>query len=296
MRAPAVLGLVLAILAVAVVADAQASTGCMRPTLVAPEGLPGLVDPGASVTIPLVIENPNEAPVARAVARLNVTGPPGWTFQLETNPVSLGPGDEILDHLTVTAPARGAGNADGRIVVTAAFACQVEGVSAIQTSASSTLTLEAGLAPSPLPWGALASLAVVVVGAVSVVAVARSRESRLVLTPERSAFEVTPADGGRVSVAIENRRGEPVTALVSAEASAGWTAFVAVPEVELEGKEEIRFWVSVRPPPGTRMGAKGRVVVRAASRAHPRDVAERELDVTVGQRPWEPGVERRAGD
>lgn len=286
----AALALVLAPIALALLALASAAaaqgeepvSGCAPPTLVAPPGLPGALEPGASVTIPLSIENPNGAPVTRAVAFLNVTGPSGWSFHLETNPVSLGPRNESLDHLTVTAPSRGGGAERGNITLSASFSCYVGGVASVQRSAAVTLALDARLTPAPAPWSALILLALVLVGAVTAAVWTRSHRSRVLLVAEAAVVNVSHDKGGRIAVTVENRRRDPDAVALTAEASPrGWSAFVAVPEASLEGKEELALWVSVRPPPGARVGAKGRVVVRAASREHPQESATIALEAVV---------------
>lgn len=263
----------------AVPALAQQEEACRRP-VVEPAAGPDSWSPGQRFVMPVFIVNENEAPVESVTARLDVVPPPGWSASLARSSFTLGPENFTVEPLTITAPQRGTGLPAGDVVLTVHLTCHRAG---IDFNAQTSVTFPVELTPARIPWLLLGAGLVAVLVVVSVVWSVRARLPRVSVRSSQPARVVPPGKGVQFPLVVGNRRREPDGIVLQVtDLPEGWGAHLAVDELELEPREERALWLRVRAPPGAALGEEHVLIVRAASRKHPREVAFLHVRARVG--------------
>lgn len=279
-RAAALFALALVALHPAPAASAQQAEACLPPGLTLQKG-PSAWEPGSRFVLQFAVDNPNEPPVESVTARLFTTAPQGWTASLAETALTLTPGASRIDPLTVTAPRRGTGVASGEIAISVQVTCHRAG--GVDARSLATTSFDVQLTAIRVPWLLVGALVLATLAATAVVWVVRRSQPGVVVASSASEKPLAPGKGTHFPLLVGNRRREPdAIALSLADVPAGWTAHVAVPELELEGREEREIWLSVRAPAEARPGDEATIRVRAVSRRRPRDVASVDVRARVG--------------
>ncbi len=258
---------------------AQQEEACRRPVVLAADG-PAAWEPGSRFPIQIAIENPNEAPVETVTVRAEASAPPGWSALLAWSSLTIGPGNHPLNTLTVTASQRGSGLDAGEIVVTVRFTCHHPGD--LQANAQASLVLPVALAPARVPWLLVGGIALAAIAVAGGLYAWRARLPRVGIKAVHAERALPPGKGGQFPLVVANRRREPDGVILAVtDVPAGWSAHLAVDEIDLEPREERSLWVMVRPPPNARPGDAAALTVRATSRKNPREVAYAEVRARV---------------
>lgn len=239
-------------------APATAQSGCDAPELTLEE-TPGTFQPQGTTTLAVTITNPN--PVA-ADATFTLNAPAGWTTGQERQTVTVASGSSEEIRFTVTAPAQRQGVAQGRVVAESSLQCNY--TFTMPTSSVASTSFDVAVEQSSTPWTTMLAGGVILVGGVFAVLAVRSRRASLELDCAEPLKEVSAGRGASFPLHLVNRRGEPDTVrLELLEVPEGWSAFVAVPEIELEPKEERELWLMIRSPPEASAGESATVTVEA---------------------------------
>ncbi|MBI4393239.1 MAG: hypothetical protein HY556_05510 [Euryarchaeota archaeon] len=94
--------------------------------------------------------------------------------------------------------------------------------------------------------------------------------------------ELAPGRGASFPVVLQNRSDKADTAVFKvAEVPAGWSAFMALPEIQVGPKEEKNLWLMVKAPPDAKEGESVKVALEAKSKSSPNKVARIELVAKV---------------
>lgn len=233
---------------------------------------PSSWEPGSRFVLQFAVENPNGPPVESVTARLYTTAPQGWTASLAETAFTLTPGLSKIDPLTVTAPRRGSGVASGEISVSVQFTCHRAG--GVDARAIDVAKFGVALTAIRVPWVLVAGLVAGALAVAGVVWIVRRTQPGVTVASAAAEKALAPGKAVHFPLVVGNRRREPdAIALALADAPSGWSAHLAVPELELEGREEREIWLSVRAPAEARAGDEAAFTVRAVSRRRPRDVA-----------------------
>lgn len=255
----AVLLALLATLLAAPSSAAQAQGACQAPVLAFPQA-PRSYDPGGAFDLPFAIENPNDPSVEVVRADVKVTTPDGWTAIPARRELTLGPFDAEQNVLAITAPSRGTGAPAGNITVSVSFVC-VTGV-VQRTSAPAEHVLPVSIRSFEAPWSLMLGAFAVLALGVAALGIRRLRHS-VGISPTQRERPVQAGKSVKFTLVVENRRGKPGRYRFAAERiPEGWTAHLALDEVELEPGEEKTLWVILKAPPQAPPGADATVTLR----------------------------------
>ncbi|HWG90680.1 MAG TPA: hypothetical protein VNZ52_07505 [Candidatus Thermoplasmatota archaeon] len=261
----------LAVLAPAALAQGDGTQRCRAPLLTVPEP-PGPFEPGNARPFTVMVANPNPVPGQVKLTVPQDAMPPGWSAIVGESARAVSPGGEASFTVTVAAPARGVGQEAGDVKLTASMACQTEPIAT--QSIPTTHTLHVELAVFGLAWVLWGlGLAAAVAGAI-VLMVVRGRRRSVHLRCEAGTKPVPPGDAASFPLLVENHTPERLKAHLTVRVhGAGWSAFLAVDEVDLDAGEAVELWASLRAPAEAAAGAEGRATVTAARVDRPRDRA-----------------------
>lgn len=258
--APLILALAPLLFALAAAQPAQIDA-CRAPVLTVEDAVDRF-DAGATYTVLFAIENPNGGNADAVRATVTTTAPAGWTATPAQRELTMRPNDAIVNALSLTAPNRGSGQPEGNVTVLVTFVCTN---GEIQTSASATTTLEVRLAPLSVPWPVVLTAFLVLAAGVGLLGVRRLRRGVALhaRTPERG---VEPGKSAKFTLVVENRRGKPQKlTFLATGLPEGWSAHLALDEVELEPGEEKTLWAILRAPLSAMPGQEADVTLRLES-------------------------------
>lgn len=240
---------------------------CRAPVLTM-EDPPGQFDAGGSIELHFAIENPNGPSVDAVRATVTTTAPAGWTATPGQRELTMRPNDAVVNVLAITAPHRGSGQPAGNITLLVTFVCTN---GEIQTSASAMAALEMELKPLSVPWPIVLGAFILLATGVAALAVRRLRRG-VALTPTTPERPVEPGKSAKFTFVVENRRGKPQRfTLLATGLPVGWSAHLALDEVELEPGEEKTLWAIVKAPADAAPGTDVDVILRLESPRGARD-------------------------
>ncbi|HLE96462.1 MAG TPA: hypothetical protein VI997_03755 [Candidatus Thermoplasmatota archaeon] len=270
-------------------AQAQVPTLCQAPNVsIAPARLDLASGQAAWVNVTVRNNNAGNFPGA---GELEIAPPPGFAAEpMSAQFPSLAGGSQAVVAVKVTALDTAPAGTTRQLTAVATIVCgqgQISQESA-PTEATSDLVVapggETGLdgvlgvltRPVTVAIGGLAL--VILVGAV---ALKGRREGFGLVCPEPRK-SLRPGRGTSFPLEVVNRAGATDTATFEvAEIPEGWTAFTALPEVQLGPREARTLWLMVRAPVGAPAGTKAEVRVRAKSKSHPKRASELVLHAEV---------------
>ncbi|MHB8604425.1 MAG: COG1470 family protein [Thermoplasmatota archaeon] len=298
-----------ALLSLAPIGSAQVPAGTTDCTKIALSHLAvSPVAPGQTVEITESIQNSGNVDAQVSVSIRTTQGI--WTADKQTATATVAAGQSASVKVIVTAPGKGGG--DGQLGFTATGTCSAGGntvpppVPVQPTTNTATDTVVLTLAPSagfdlsqftnlsPLILVAIAATLLIVVGAI--LAMRRGGRGFLVECPE-PAKPLKPGRGVSFPIELKNRGNSPDTARFEVgEVPAGWSAFMAVPELQLAAGESRTLYLMVRAPPAAREGAHVVVPILVRSMKHEKNEtkvnvrADVRLDGEGGATPGGAGV------
>lgn len=288
MRGAVVASVVLAacLLSFPLVGAQDSQDDACRPPVLSFAPSPGPFEPGKSVSYFFGIENANGPPVDVVRATVTTTAPAGWSATAAQRELTLGPRNVSVDVLAITAPTRGAGAPSGNITLLVTFVCTT---GAIQTSASTSSTLEVRIEEFSAPWPIVLTGFLALIVGVTLLGVRRLRRG-VALTPTQPERPVEPGKSVKFTLLIENRRGKPQKLkFAPGPIPAGWSIHLALSEVDLEPGEEKSLWVILRAPATATPGEEVSVDLRLDSpRGGPRDGAVATIKARVTKEEAQP--------
>lgn len=233
-----------------------------RPPLITVQDVPGPFTPGRSAALVFAIENRNGPSVDAVRAAVTTSAPAGWTATPAQRELTIAPNDVAWNALAITAPNRGSGQASGNITLLVTFVCTN---GEIQTSASASTGVLVEIQALSVPWPLVLGVFLVLAAGVTALGLRRLRRGVALMarTPERP---VEPGKSAKFTVVVENRRGKPQRfTFLAAGVPEGWTAHLALDEVELEPGEEKTLWAILKAPPNAAPGETADVALRLES-------------------------------
>lgn len=245
-----------------VLAQGEAQLAACRAPILSIQDPPVPFDPGQSVTLLFAIENPNGRNVDGVRATVTTTAPAGWSATAAQRELTLQPNDAQVDVLAVTAPNRGSGQRAGNITLLVTFVCSN---GEIQTTASTTENVPVEISPLSVPWPIVLGAFALLAGGVGALALRRLRRgvSLSVAAPER---EVEPGKSVKFTLHLHNHRGRPERfTFLATGLPEGWTAHLALVDVELEPGEEKTLWVILKAPADAPVGSTVEASLRLES-------------------------------
>ncbi len=233
------------------------------------------LEPGGNATVDVAVTNDGSLDGS---ARLDLSVPQGWDVQPAERTFGLAAGATE----TVTVTVKASTDADRfsppyNLDATASLDCGAAGASDPAT-ATVGLALDTGGGAGGTGGDdggpGLGTAGLVFLGAVAVLTVLGALpwvQSRRALRVEAKEplLGVEPGEGVSFPVEVENRGKEPDTVRFDMDGVPdGWSAFIAVPSLDLDAGEHRTLWVLVRSPPDARAGDVATVNVHAASETH----------------------------
>lgn len=233
-----------------------------RPPILSFQEVPRPFAPGSSVAIQFAIENPNGPHVDAVRATVTTTAPAGWSATVAQRELTMAPNDWEVDVLALTAPNRGSGQAAGSITLLVTFVCTN---GEIQTSASTTQTIDVEISQLSVPWPLVLGAFAVLASGVAILGARRLRRGvSVTVSPEEKPVE--PGKSAKFTVTVHNRRGKPQRlTFLATGVPEGWTTHLALEDVELEPGEEKALWVLLKAPPAAIAGTVAEVALRLES-------------------------------
>lgn len=232
--------------------------------------------PGASGEFEVTATNPGQIPVSITV---EYTAPPGFAVDPPTSENGNVPaGQFVTNTVRITALANAPVGTTRQVTAEATATCGTG--PAAQQSAAASATADLVVVPAaPSPGegllGAATQPAVLAIGGlalvllVGAVALKSRREGFGVACPEAEKM-LRPGRGTSFPLEVQNRSGAPDTAQFTvSDVPDGWTAFTALPEIQLGPRETRTLWLMVRAPATAPEGTEAVLRVTATSRAHP---------------------------
>lgn len=270
----AFLALVL-LVATAASVTGQAPTVCAAPTLAfAPTG--DDLAPGGSVEFTLTVTNGNQFP---ANAAITFEAPPGFAVDPpEATLANMNGGGEGSVVANVTAFEDVQAGTTRQLTATVTLTCGTAPLTQASPATEATADMTVvqaqespvdgllGYATDPIVLSLAGLALVVVVGAVAL----KSRREGMALACPEPLKQVRPGRGTSFPLEVTNRSGATDTALFKVhEVPEGWTAFTALPELQLGPRETRTLWLMVRAPADAPEGAAATFRVATSSKAHP---------------------------
>lgn len=271
----------LALLALLVLASLAAAQGgvpgvCPAPTVAFdPARLDIPVGGAASFNVTLT-NGHAQLPAALDAA---YSAPPGFAVDPPTSRHENVPGaGSVTQRVTITVLAGAPVGTTRQVTADATATCGT--ALATQASAATSATADVVVTPAPatgaqdliaaatqpavLAIGGL--ILVLVVGAVAL----KSRREGVGLACPEASKSLRPGRGTSFPLEVQNRSAAPDTAQFAvANVPDGWTAFTALPEIQLGPRETRTLWLMVRAPAAAAEGTEVTFRVTAASRSHP---------------------------
>lgn len=276
MRALVLLALVMVTLLAPSVAAQLPVAVCAAPTVAFDPARLDLA-PGASGTFNVTMTNAN----AQIPATLDATyaAPPGFAVDPTTSSnAGVAGGASATTRVTITALSGAPVGTTRQVTADVTATCgtgpaaqasavtQATGdVVVVQGAPSDAQNLLAAVTqPAVLAIGGL--VLVLLVGAVAL----KSRREGFGLACPEPAKTLRPGRGTSFPLEVQNRSSAPDTAaLAVSDVPDGWTAFTALPEIQLGPRETRTLWLMVRAPAAAAEGTEAVLRVTATSRAHP---------------------------
>jgi hypothetical protein len=234
---------------------------CRAPVLTV-QDVTGPFRAGGSAIVQFGVENPNGPSVDAVRATVTTSAPAGWAATPAQRELTMPPNDVWFTALAITAPNRGSGQPAGNITLHVTFVCTN---GEIQTSASASTVVEVEIAALSVPWPLVLGSFLVLAAGVTALGLRRLRRGVALWarTPERT---VEPGKSAKFTVVVENRRGKPQRfTFLATGVPEGWSAHLALDEVELEPGEEKALWAILKAPPTAVPGAVADVALRLES-------------------------------
>lgn len=250
---------------------------CRTPILTV-QDVPGPFQPGESTALLFAIENPNGPSVDAVRATVTTSAPAGWAATPAQRELTMPPDDLFVNALALTAPNRGSGQPAGNVTLLVTFVCTN---GEIQTSASASAVVEVELKALSVPWPLVLGGFLALAAGVTALGLRRLRRGVALAarTPERT---IEPGKSAKFTLAVENRRGKPQRfTFLATGVPEGWTAHLALDEVELEPGEEKTLWAILKAPPTARPGEVADVALRLESPKGAREGVSARIQATV---------------
>ncbi len=282
-------------LAVAPAADAQGLpplSGACGPSTISPVAGATQVAAGTNGFVTVRVTNEGAFP-GRIDIDATIVGGAGWTVPNPSQTAEAVPAGENRTFSFTVQPAAEGADTFATLEFAGRLTCAGSGQTAVAFQAEKqSVTVELAGGSTGTFGGALGKLlgdptsililgGVLLLGVVGVFAMSkRKARGGLSVRAEEVQKKIRPGRGTSFPVALANDGSEDETIMFDVgEAPAGWTAFMAVPEIVLAAGEDRTVWLMVRSPPGAPDGDRAEITVTI--RVAGGDGRPRAKDVTV---------------